>query len=145
MKRKVSKKKNQPKTKRITKKHPTKSSTKSAKKPKIKSNKKQAKKAKPSNKRSKKSAEVIGVVTHYFPKVDAAVIKLKRTLSIGDLLEFKGKTTAFKQEVHSIQIDHKPVQQAAKGMEVGLGVIQRVRNHDLVLAVKKDLSAQSTS
>ena len=77
---------------------------------------------------------VIGVVTHYFPKVNAAVVKLKRPLAIGDAILIKGRTTSFEQKVDSMQIDHVPIQAAKKGDEIGLAVIDRVREHDLVLS-----------
>ena len=83
--------------------------------------------------RIKKPKEnIIGKVTHYFPKVMAAVIKLKGSLTTGDLVKIKGHTTDFKQSVTSMQIDHVPVDQAKKGQEIGLLVDSRVRQHDIV-------------
>ena len=35
---------------------------------------------------------IMGVITHYFPKVSAGVIKLKKTLKIGDTIKIKGHT-----------------------------------------------------
>ncbi|RJP29212.1 MAG: translation elongation factor-like protein [Candidatus Omnitrophota bacterium] len=75
---------------------------------------------------------MLGVVTHYFPKVRAAVIKLKGLLSVGDKIRIKGHTTDFTQVVNSIQIDHVVVNQAKKGAEIGLLVNSRVRQHDAV-------------
>ncbi|MCM8800832.1 MAG: hypothetical protein NC912_02295 [Candidatus Omnitrophica bacterium] len=76
--------------------------------------------------------EVVGVVTHYFPKVRAAVVKLKDTLSIGDNIHIKGHTTDFTQQVTSIQINHLPINTAKKGQEIGLLVDSRVREKDIV-------------
>lgn len=81
----------------------------------------------------KKIKGVIGVVTHYFPKVRAAVVKLKTSLSVGDPVKIKGHTTDFAQQVTSMQIDHVPIQSAKKGQEIGLLVESRVRRKDLVL------------
>ncbi len=75
---------------------------------------------------------VIGTVTHYFPHVRAAVIKLKTPLSVGDTVKIKGHTTDFKQKVTSIQIDRVPINSAKKGDEIGLLVDSRVRQHDIV-------------
>ena len=75
---------------------------------------------------------VIGVVTHYFPHVRAAVIKLKAPLSIGEVIKIKGHTTDFTQSVVSMQIDRVPINQAKKGDEIGLLVNSRVRQHDTV-------------
>jgi putative protease len=78
---------------------------------------------------------IIGEVTHYFPKVRAAVIKLKAPLVTGDVVKIKGHTTDFQQNVTSMQIDHVPINQAKKGQEIGLLVDSRVRQHDIVYKV----------
>ena len=84
----------------------------------------------------KKSKEnIIGRVTHYFPKVMAAVIKLKAPLAIGDTVKIKGHTTDFTQKVTSIQIDRVPISLAKKGQEIGLLVNSRSRQHDTVYKV----------
>lgn len=80
----------------------------------------------------KPKEKVIGEVTHYFPKVRAAVIKLKAPLAIGDVVKIKGHTTNFQQNVTSIQIDRIPINPAKKGQEIGLLVDSRVRQHDMV-------------
>ena len=74
----------------------------------------------------------IGKVTHFFPHVQAGVIKLKAPLEIGQTIKIKGHTTDFTQLIDSIQIDHVPVTKAEKGAEIGLKVKSRVRNGDLV-------------
>jgi putative protease len=72
-------------------------------------------------------------VTHYFPHVNAAVLKIKAgEIRIGDVLLFKGHTTDFKQKVTSMQIDHQPVMIAKKGDDFGVEVKSRVRAGDLV-------------
>jgi hypothetical protein len=76
--------------------------------------------------------DIIGRVTHYFPKVRAGVIKLKKPLSIGQTIKIKGHTTDFTQNITSMQIDHVPINSAKKGQEIGLLVNSRVRQHDLV-------------
>lgn len=80
----------------------------------------------------KQKGTVIGTVTHYFPHVRAAVIKLKSPLLISDTIKIKGHTTDFKQSVTSMQIDRVPIETAKKGDEIGLLVESRVRQHDLV-------------
>ena len=75
-------------------------------------------------------------VTHYFPHVNAAVLKIKTgEIRIGDELLFKGHTTDFLQNVTSIQVNHVAVQSAKKGQEIGLFVNSRVRQHDTVYNV----------
>ncbi|MBM3255727.1 MAG: translation elongation factor-like protein [Candidatus Omnitrophica bacterium] len=78
---------------------------------------------------------VIGAITHYFPKVRAAVIKLKAPLNTGDMIRVKGHTTDFKQAADSLQIDRVPVASAKKGDEIGLLVDSRVRQHDTVYKI----------
>ncbi|MDD5155880.1 MAG: hypothetical protein PHF11_05295 [Candidatus Omnitrophica bacterium] len=91
-------------------------------------------KAKKSVKIVKKAKEnIVGAVTHYFPHVQAAVIKLKAPVAVGDKLKFKGHTTDFTQNIASMQIDHVPVASAKKGEEIGLLVNSRVREHDTVI------------
>ena len=77
-------------------------------------------------------ADLIGKVTHYFPKVRAAVIKLKVPLAIGDTIKIKGHTTDFTQNITSMQIDRVPINSAKKGDEIGVLVISRVRRNDTV-------------
>lgn len=96
------------------------------------SRKKPALKAKP---KKKIKENIIGEVTHYFPKVRAAVIKLKAPLATGDTVKIKGHTTDFQQNISSMQVDHVPISQAKKGQEIGLLVDSRVRQHDIVYKV----------
>jgi len=80
----------------------------------------------------KKKENVVGKITHYFPKVRAAVIKLEAPLKVGDAIKIKGHTTNFQQAITSMQIDRVPIDQAKKGQEIGLLVDSRVRQHDIV-------------
>jgi translation elongation factor EF-1alpha len=74
----------------------------------------------------------VGRITHFFSKINVAVIELKAALSVGDTVAIKGPTTDFEQSVDSMQIEHKNVQRAEPGQSIGLKVIQRVRETDLV-------------
>jgi len=78
---------------------------------------------------------IIGKITHYFPHVRAAVIKLKHPLAVGDTVRIKGHTTDFTQKVVSLQIDRTTISEAKKGQEIGLLVDSRVRQHDVVIKV----------
>lgn len=112
--------------KRVVKRKPV-AKRKPVKKP---AKKKPVKKAKVAIK--KPEGQVIGTITHYFPHVRAAVIKLKAPLSMGDTIKIKGHTTDFTQTVNSLQIDRVPINNAKKGQEIGLLVNSRVRQHDIV-------------
>lgn len=97
-----------------------------------------AKKKTPAGKQPRMVKEALAAlpvaeVTHYFPHVNAAVLKIKTgEIRIGDELYFKGHTTDFRQKVVSMQIDHQPVQIARKGDDFGVEVGSRVRAGDLV-------------
>jgi len=95
--------------------------------------------AKKTSKKSKKAAKsegnLIGSITHYFPHVQAAVIKLKAPLSKGDTVKIKGHTTDLTQLVSSMQIDRVDIGTAKKGDEIGLLVSSRVRQADKVYKV----------
>ena len=75
---------------------------------------------------------VVGEITHFFPHVNAGVIKLKKPLFVGDSIYIKGHTSDFKEKVESMQIDRVPVQKAKRGDEIGILVKQRVRIGDTV-------------
>ncbi len=70
--------------------------------------------------------ELLGEVVHYFPKIKVCVIKLKKSISVGDRLRIKGRDLNFIQKVSSMQIDHDNVKQAFKGQEIGLQVSKEV-------------------
>lgn len=81
-------------------------------------------------------AEMIGLVTHYFPKVRAAVLKLKKPLCVGEPIWIKGKKTDFRQTVASMQIEKKPIERAGSGSEIGLEVFSEVSAGDVVYRMK---------
>ncbi len=82
------------------------------------------------------SLEEVGIVTHYFPHVEAAVVKLEKgSLNEGDTIILKGHTTDFKEIVTSMQLDHASIKEASKGQEIGLKVKSKVRENDVVYKV----------
>ena len=82
------------------------------------------------------SLEEVGVVTHYFPHVEAAVVKVTGgSLSVGDTIIIKGHTTEFKEKINSIQLEHASITKATTGQEIGLGVTSKVRDHDVVYKI----------
>ncbi len=82
--------------------------------------------------------ELVGTVTHYFPKPEVGVVRLSAEIRIGDVLRFRGHTTDFEQEVTSMQVEHEAVGSAAAGTEVAIKVAERVRRGDQVLRVTPD-------
>jgi len=78
------------------------------------------------------SGKQIGQITHYFDHINVAVLKFTESLHTGDTVHILGHSTDFKQEVASLQIEHKPVEEAKPGDDVALKVSQRVHVHDKV-------------
>jgi putative protease len=74
----------------------------------------------------------IGRITHFFSKINVAVIELTAPLKVGDTIMIKGPSTDFEQVVDSMQIEHANVQMAETGQSIGLKVMQRVRETDMV-------------
>ena len=77
----------------------------------------------------------IGKIAHYYGKIGVAVIDLDDTLSVGDSIEISGPMTNVTQTVDSMQIEHKNVQQAKKGMSIGLKVNDKVKENDVVYKI----------
>ncbi|MBI4995286.1 hypothetical protein HZC21_06670 [Candidatus Peregrinibacteria bacterium] len=84
-----------------------------------------------------KAAKPIGKITHYYDKIGVGIIKLNAVLKIGDILRFVGKKGEFTQTVTSLQFQHKPIDKAAKGKEIGMKVDQKVNEGDLVYKAAK--------
>ena len=83
----------------------------------------------------KVEGKLIGLVTHYFPHVQAGVIKLKAPLAVGETVKIKGHTSDLTQIITSMQIDRVEIQTAKKGDEIGLQVSTRVRQGDKVYKI----------
>ncbi|MCK4552952.1 U32 family peptidase [Candidatus Pacearchaeota archaeon] len=79
----------------------------------------------------------VGKVSHYFPKIKVATIKLVSELKIGDEILIIGKTTGLKKsKVQSMEIKNKPVQRGKKGDKIETRLPQ-VRKNDEVYVIKK--------
>ena len=74
----------------------------------------------------------IGTVTHYFGNLGVAIVKFNKLISVGAKLKFKGATTDFEEVVKSMQFDHKEIDKAKKGQEVGIKVKDKVREGDMI-------------
>lgn len=77
----------------------------------------------------------IGVIIHYYGKLNVGIVQLSDTLKVGDTIHIKGHSSDFTQIVDSIQIEHTNVSEAKAGDLIGLKVIQRVHEHDKVYKV----------
>ncbi len=77
----------------------------------------------------------VGRVSHYFTRINVAVVELKAPLAVGDRILIKGPTTDLEQVVESMQIEHENVQRAEAGQSIGLKANDRVRENDTVYKI----------
>ena len=78
----------------------------------------------------------IGEVTHFYGHLEVAIVKFNKKVDVGAKVHFKGVTTDFDEEIKSMQYDHKPIESAKKGQEVGIKVGGKVREGDQVFEAK---------
>ncbi len=78
------------------------------------------------------TGERVGEVTHFFGKINVAVLDLSKDLKIGDAVHFLGHNTDFHQEISSMQVENEVVTEGQAGTEVAVKVTQRVRRGDAV-------------
>ena len=70
----------------------------------------------------------IGLVTHYYEKIMVAIIELSSNLKVGDKIKFvRGGEDNFDQNVESIQIEHKNIDEAKSGDIIGIKVNNEVK------------------
>lgn len=78
----------------------------------------------------------VGNVTHYFDHINVAVLALTEGIRVGETLHFLGHSTDFKQQVTSLQIEHKAVETAKPGEDVAMKVDQRVHPNDAIFKIE---------
>jgi len=78
----------------------------------------------------------IGHVTHYFDRPHVAIVKMTADqVKVGDQIHIHGAHTELTETVASMEVEHKKVDVATPGMEVGLLVADRCRTGDKVFRV----------
>ena len=80
----------------------------------------------------------VGKVTHYFDHLNVAVVALTEGIRVGETLHFLGHSTDFKQQVTSLQIEHKAVETAKPGEDVAMKVDQRVHPNDAIFRIEDE-------
>ena len=85
----------------------------------------------------------VGKVEHYYPKVQAAAVRLTKKVKLGDKVHIVGHGDDVKEEVTSLQLDRQPIQEGQPGQSVGLWVKDRVHEGDDVLLVTPDAKAEA--
>jgi len=86
--------------------------------------------------RSEVAEKLVGRVSHYYARIDVAVIEVTDTIKVGDTIRIKGGIRDFEQTIDSMEIEHQKVEVATKGQSIGLKVIERARETDLVYKVE---------
>ena len=79
-----------------------------------------------------KNLREVGKVTHFFGRINVAVISLKDTISMGDQISIMGPSTDIEQTVDSMEINHTIVKRATAGQNIGMKVKGQVRENDTV-------------
>ena len=80
--------------------------------------------------------KLIGKVFSFFDKIGVVAVEITNdNLVVGDRLHFKGESSDFEQEVESMQIDGKDVQEVVAGKSVGIKITSNAESGDLVYKV----------
>ncbi len=77
----------------------------------------------------------IGKVTHYYSKINVAIVDMMDEIKIGDRIHILGHITDFTQDVISMEIAHKKIEKVDPGMEVALKVEDYVRQGDEIYKI----------
>lgn len=77
----------------------------------------------------------IGKVSHYYGKINVAIIDLTGPLAQGETIKIVGKGGEFTQTADSMEVEHQRVSKATKGQSIGLLVENKVKEGDLVYKV----------
>lgn len=80
---------------------------------------------------------MVGVVTHFYDKISVAIIKLSGGLKAGDAIKIKGGENDVALTIDEMQYDHKPLESANSGQEIGIKVPEKVREGNKVYLVKE--------
>ncbi len=81
----------------------------------------------------------VGDVIKFYPKASVAEVKIvAHPLKIGDTIHIIGKSTGLvRQKVESMEIENQKIEQAEKGVVIGLKVAEKVREKDKVYLIRE--------
>jgi len=77
----------------------------------------------------------VGRIEHFYSKASVAVVELSAPIKNGDKIVIRGGTTNLTQDVESMEVEHKQLNEAQAGQRIGLKVAGRVRENDIVYKV----------
>ena len=79
--------------------------------------------------------KLVGKITHFFPKINVAVVELSAELKVGERISIEKDGEAFEQVVDSMQVEHKNIPVAKAKMSIGMKVAQPVKEGSQVYKV----------
>jgi len=79
--------------------------------------------------------KLIGKIVHYFGHINVGIIELSDGLKVGETIHIKSSVTDFEQVVNEMQVEHQNIESAKAGDQVGLKVVQKVKEGDQVFRV----------
>jgi putative protease len=79
--------------------------------------------------------KLVGKVTHYFGKIGVAVVEVSDEINVGDEISIEGTKTNIRQKAEEMEIEHKRIEKAKAGDSIGLKVIDKVREGDMVYKI----------
>ena len=80
----------------------------------------------------------VGKVTHYYDKINVAIVELMGDLFVGDKIKFvRGGEDLFEQTVGSMQTEHQKIEKASKGDIIGLKVNETLKEGAEVFKFKQ--------
>lgn len=71
-------------------------------------------------------------VTHYFPRAGIAVVILDDCIATGKTIRIRKSHDDFCRNVNSMEVVYHRISKAEKGKDIGIKVIRRVHEGDLV-------------
>ncbi|MEK7521764.1 MAG: hypothetical protein AAB599_03120 [Patescibacteria group bacterium] len=82
-------------------------------------------------------SQKIGKVIHYYDKIGVAIVKLDEPLIVGTKVRFsRGGEDLFDQTIESLQEEHKNLESAKAGDEIGIKVDEKVKEGAEVFRVE---------
>ncbi len=79
--------------------------------------------------------KLVGMVSHFYPKISVGVVDLIDTIRVGDKLSIERGEEIVEQVVAEMQIEHKKVQEAGKGQSIGLKIFGKTKEGARVFKV----------
>jgi putative protease len=77
----------------------------------------------------------LGRVIHWYDKIGVAVIKLDHPLRVGDRIKVKKGDDEFEDLVSSVQLDHRPIDNADAGAKVAIKLSKPTKEGALIFKI----------